>query len=294
MRMSNTVRVKKRKILLNKLKHKYRLVFFNDNTFEEVWHLRLSLFNVLSVIGTVSIFMTTLVILLIAFTPLREFIPGYPSKDLRREIILNALRLDSLSNSLRIMTQYNENLKAIISGEGSVFSDSASSAPSLTNKNISFTKSQADSVFRKQIEKQEQFNFSSKIEKKAEGSISDMHFFAPVKGLVSDEFNPQKNHLGIDIVGNPNEVVKATLSGTVVLSSWTAETGNVIQLQHENNVISVYKHCASLLKKVGDKVKTGDAIAIIGNSGELSTGPHLHFELWHDGKPLNPKEFVNF
>lgn len=292
--MSNIVKVKKRKILMNKLKHKYRLVFFNDNTFEEVWHLRLSLFNVLSLTGTVSIFMTTLVIVLIAFTPLREFIPGYPSKDMRREIILNALKLDSLANSIRIKDQYIENMNAIILGKGPAFSDSSSQAPGIADKNISFTKSPADSVFRKQIEKQEQFNFSSKSAQKIEGGISDMHFFTPVKGLVSDDFNSQKNHFGIDIVANPNEVVKATLTGVVILSTWTVETGNVIQIQHDNNIISVYKHCASLLKKVGDNVKTGDAIAIIGNSGELSTGPHLHFEIWHNGKPINPRDYIVF
>lgn len=292
--MSNIARVKKRKILMNKLKHKYRLVFFNDNTFEEVWHLRLSLFNVLSLTGTVSIFMTSLVIVLIAFTPLREFIPGYPSKDMRREIILNALKLDSLANSIRIKDQYIENMNAIILGKGPAFSDSSAHAPGIADKNISFTKSPADSVFRKQIEKQEQFNFSSKSAQKIEGGISDMHFFTPVKGLVSDDFNSQKNHFGIDIVANPNEVVKATLSGVVILSTWTVETGNVIQIQHENNIISVYKHCASLLKKVGDNVKTGDAIAIIGNSGELSTGPHLHFEIWHNGKPINPRDYIVF
>jgi murein DD-endopeptidase MepM/ murein hydrolase activator NlpD len=292
--MAEIAQVKKRKVLINKLKHKYRLVFFNDNTFEEVWHLRLSLFNVLSVIGTVSIFMTTLVIVLIAFTPLREFIPGYPSKDMRREIILNALKLDSLANSMRIKDQYIENMNAIILGKGPAFSDTSAQAPGLADKNISFTKSPADSVFRKQIEKQEQFNFTSKIDKKIEGTISDMHFFTPIKGIISDDFNSQKKHFGIDIVANPNEVVKATLSGTIILSSWTVETGNVIQIQHENNIISVYKHCSSLLKKVGENVKTGDAIAIIGNSGELSTGPHLHFELWHNGKPINPKNYIVF
>lgn len=291
--MSTFTRIKQRKILFDKLKHKYRLVFFNDKTFEEVWHLRLSLLNVLSVIGTVSIFMTTLVIVLIAFTPLREFIPGYPSKDMRREIVLNALKLDSLSNSIQLQNKFIDNLKALISGKEIDLSDSSKSTAPYT-KNISFTKSPADSVFRKQVEKQEQFNFTNKIDKKAETSISDMHFFMPVKGLITNEYNAKEGHYGIDIVANPNEVVKATLNGTVILSSWTLETGNVIQLQHESNIVSVYKHCASLLKKVGDKVKTGDAIAIIGNSGELTTGPHLHFELWYNGKAINPKDFIVF
>jgi murein DD-endopeptidase MepM/ murein hydrolase activator NlpD len=278
---------------MDKLKHKYRLVFFNDNTFEEVWHLRLSLLNVLSVIGTVSIFMTTMVIVLIAFTPLREFIPGYPSKDMRREIVLNALKLDSLANSIRVQNQYIDNLNALVSGKSPSVSDSLNNRE-LSTKAISFTKSEADSVFRQQIEKQEQFNFSSNLNKKQEGSISDMHFFNPVKGLVTNDYDPKTKHYGIDIVASPNEVVKATLEGTVIMASWTIETGNVIQLQHKNNIVSVYKHCASLLKKEGDKVQTGDAIAIIGNSGELTTGPHLHFELWHNGKAINPKDFLVF
>jgi murein DD-endopeptidase MepM/ murein hydrolase activator NlpD len=121
-----------------------------------------------------------------------------------------------------------------------------------------------------------------------------MHFFTPVKGLVTNEYNPKENHFGLDIVAHPNEVVKVTLDGTVILSSWTMETGNVIQVQHQGNIISVYKHCASLLKKVGDKVQTGDAIAIVGNSGELTTGPHLHFELWRNGKSMNPKDYIVF
>lgn len=291
--MSNYTRTRRRKIILDKLKHKYRIVLFNDNTFEEVWHLRLSLLNVLSLIGTVSIFMTTLVIVLIAFTPLREFIPGYPSKDMRREIVLNALKLDSLDNSIRIQNQYIENMNALVSGKEPAFSDT-SAIPARYAKTVSFTKSAADSVFRKQIEKQEQFNFTYNIDNKTEGSISDMHFFTPVKGLVTNDYNPKENHFGVDIVANPNEVVKVTLDGTVILSSWTMETGNVIQVQHQGNIISVYKHCASLLKKVGDKVQTGDAIAIIGNSGELTTGPHLHFELWHNGKSMNPKDYIVF
>jgi murein DD-endopeptidase MepM/ murein hydrolase activator NlpD len=237
--------------------------------------------------------MTSLVIIFIAFTPLREFIPGYPSKDLRREIVLNALKLDSLTNSIRIQNQYIDNLNALISGESPVLADTSLSR-GFSVKNISFTKSAADSIFRKQIEKQEQFNFTSNSDNKTEKSISDIHFFTPLKGLVTSDYNTKENHFGIDIVANPNEVVKATLNGTVILSSWTVETGNVIQLQHENNIVSVYKHCASLLKKVGDKVQTGDAIAIIGNSGELTTGPHLHFELWHDGRSINPKDYIAF
>ncbi len=121
-----------------------------------------------------------------------------------------------------------------------------------------------------------------------------MHFFPPVKGIITRGFNPMEGHYGIDMVAAPNEVVKATLDGTVTMSTWTLETGYVIQIQHDYELISVYKHNATLFKSVGQKVVAGDAIAIVGNSGELTTGPHLHFELWHDRVPLNPVEYIVF
>ena len=124
--------------------------------------------------------------------------------------------------------------------------------------------------------------------------LDKLHFFTPVRGMVTNSFNPSNNHFGTDIVAGPNEVVKATLAGTVIMATWTLETGYVIEIQHDNNLISVYKHNAELLQKVGLRVKAGDAIAIIGNSGELTTGPHLHFELWQNGVALNPENFIVF
>jgi murein DD-endopeptidase MepM/ murein hydrolase activator NlpD len=291
--METQIKVKRRKVLMKKLKHKYRLVFFNDLTFEEVWHLRLSLLNVLSVVGTVSILMISLVIALMAFTPLRELIPGYLSENERRATVRNSLRLDSLDRQLHVRDHYFENLKALMAGEDRVGDETPLDKPK-TYKNVKFTKSVQDSLLRKRIEEEEQFNFSVTSEKKQEGSISEIHFFPPVKGIVSNAYNAQESHFGIDIVGAPNEVVKATLDGTVVMASWTIETGWVIQIQHQNNIISVYKHNANLLKKVGNMVRAGDAIAIIGNSGELTTGPHLHFELWYNGKPVNPQDYIIF
>jgi murein DD-endopeptidase MepM/ murein hydrolase activator NlpD len=284
---------KRRKALITKLKHKYRLVFFNDNTFEEVWHLRLSLLNVLSMVGTISLLLIILVTVLIAFTPLRELIPGYPNEDMRRTNVLNAIRLDSLEKQLHIRDQYFNNLNALISG-GEPVKYEIPRDSTKSYKNIKFTKSVHDSLLRQRIEEEEQFNFSVPTNIKHESSISEMHFFPPVKGIITNGYNAKENHLGIDIVGSPNEVVKATIDGTVIMASWTIETGYIIQIQHQNNVVSVYKHNANLLKKVGSTVKTGDAIAIIGNSGELTTGPHLHFELWYNGKPVNPADYIIF
>lgn len=291
--MTTVKRIRRRKLLMNKLKHKYRLVFFNDNTFEEVWHLRLSLLNVLSVVGTISVFLTALVVMLMAFTSLREFIPGYPDQNMQTSIMHNAMRLDSLENEIRIRDQYFSNLNALISGQEPVkYETPQDSAKSFTN--IKFTKSVHDSMLRQRIEEEEQFNFSVSSNPKGESSISEMHFFTPIKGMVTNAYSAAENHYGVDIVASPNEVVKATLDGTVILAAWTSETGNVIQIQHQNNVLSVYKHNASLLKRVGNQVKAGDAIAIIGNSGELTTGPHLHFELWYNGKPVNPADYIIF
>lgn len=291
--MAAPARIKRRKVIMNKLKHKYRLVFFNDNTFEEVWHLRLSLLNVLSAVGTISLFLVVLVIVLMAFTPLREFIPGYPNETMRRKIVQSALRLDSLEKKIKLRDQYFANLNALISGEEPIKYDSAQKAEK-NYKNIKFTKSVQDSLFRQKYEEEEQFNFAVARTTKQESSIAEMHFFPPTKGIITNGFNAKENHMGIDIVGAPNEVVKATLDGTIVLATWTLETGYIIQIQHQNNVISIYKHNANLLKKVGSMVKAGDAIAILGNSGELTTGPHLHFELWYMGKPVNPQDYIIF
>jgi murein DD-endopeptidase MepM/ murein hydrolase activator NlpD len=287
-------KVSRRKMFMKKLKNKYRLVFFNDNTFEEAWHLRLSLLNVLSVVGTISLVMIVIVTLLIAHTPLRELvIPNYPSKALQRTSIRNAILLDSIERKLKIYDRYFDNLNALISGTDTVFADT-SSTKTQNYKNLKFTKSEQEQQLQQRVEKEEQFNFTKTAGPKAESDISEVHFFTPVKGIVTDIFNEKGRHYGVDIVGAPNEVVKATLDGTVIMSSWTIETGYVIQIQHVHNLVSMYKHNANLLKKTGAQVKAGEAIAIIGNSGELSTGPHLHFELWHNGKPINPKDYIVF
>jgi murein DD-endopeptidase MepM/ murein hydrolase activator NlpD len=291
--MPDQKRIRRRRIIINQLKHKYRLVFFNDNTFEEVWHLRLSAINVLSAIGTISIFMIGLVIALMAYSPLRSLIPGYPDEDMKRKNLINSMRLDSLENQLRIRDQYFANLNALISGQEPV---SNQNKPDSTKnyKKIKFSKSINDSMLRQQIEEEEQFNFSVSGSPKQVNNIAQMHFFTPVKGIIINPFNSKENHFGIDIVASPNEVVKSTLDGTITIATWTLETGYNIQIQHANNIISVYKHNANLLKKVGNHVNAGDAIAIVGNTGELSSGPHLHFELWINGSPVNPADYIIF
>jgi murein DD-endopeptidase MepM/ murein hydrolase activator NlpD len=159
---------------------------------------------------------------------------------------------------------------------------------------ISFTRSRQDSLLRAQIEGEEQFNIQVSQEMVLAGNPTTTHFLPPTKGLIINRFNPEQNHFGVDLVTDINQPVLAVKEGTVIFANWTLETGYVIQIQHNNNFLSLYKHNAELLKRVGEFVNAGEAIAIVGNSGELTTGPHLHFELWQNGSPLNPESHILF
>lgn len=283
----------RKKHLVNKLKNKYRLSIYNDDTFEEVWYLRLSRLNVFSIVGTSLLLFTIAIIVLIAFTPIREFIPGYPDGNMRRNIINNVYKLDSLEYELEIRDRYFESINTIIRG-GTPISYENSQDSAVRYQEITFDKSEHDSLLRQQIEEEELFNLSILTNTSNKTDFSSIHFYPPIRGLVTNSFNPNENHYGTDIVTASNKVVVATLDGTVTIANWTLETGYVIQIQHDNNLMSIYKHNSELLKKVGNHVTAGEAIAIIGNSGELTSGPHLHFELWHTGTPIDPEDYVAF
>ncbi|HUX54052.1 MAG TPA: M23 family metallopeptidase [Williamwhitmania sp.] len=277
---------------LSKLKNKYRFSIYNDQTFEEVWFFRLSRLNVIAFLGGSSFLLIALVTVLIAFTPLREFIPGYPDTNTRRAIVENALKVDSLQQQLDHWQKYLTSLKAIMNGENPPVLLSKRDT-TIHPKDIVFKKSLDDSLLRSQIEEKEQYNLSV-TNNSMENTVKGMHFFPPVRGVVTNSFNIASGHFGTDIASSPNEVVVATLDGTVTMAAWTLETGYVIQIQHAGNLLSVYKHNSKLLKKPGAHVKAGEAIAIIGNSGELTTGPHLHFELWYNGTPVDPEKYIVF
>jgi murein DD-endopeptidase MepM/ murein hydrolase activator NlpD len=232
-------------------------------------------------------------LVVIAYTPFREFIPGYPDETTRRNIIANVKRLDSLELELTKRDRYFSNLNKIFAGEEpenyETVADTATSY-----ENIDFSRSNEDSILRSLIRREDYLEMGFVERNKSNRLISQVHFFTPLKGIVTNSFNIMNDHYGTDIVAATNEVVKAALAGTVTMANWTLETGYVIQVQHDNNIISVYKHNAELLKHVGDYVKVGEPIAIMGNSGELTTGPHLHFELWYKGTPLNPEDYISF
>ena len=283
---------KKKKVrIFRNLWSKYRLSIYNDQTFEEVWQLRLSRMNVLIFFGGFAIALIVGVTVLIAFTPIREFIPGYPDGKTRKGYVQNALKVDSLENVLNQWKNYYSNINVILNG-GEPQSIDSKQDTSKRYKSIEFTKSEEDSLLRQQIEADEMYNLSFNYSQ--ENKSNTIYFIPPVKGVVTNHYDPPQNHYGIDLVAAPNEVVLAVANGTIVLSGWTLETGYTLSIQHENNFISVYKHNSKLLTHQGDRVKAGEAIAIIGNSGELTTGPHLHFELWQNGNSVDPTKFIHF
>lgn len=284
---------RKTRKLLQKLTHKYRMVVLNEDTFEEVGNMRLSRLNLIALVGVILILLVVIIFSLIAYTNIRELIPGYPDAAMRQHIRENAMKVDSLEYEQAIRDQYFENLRRIISGEmpENYMNDTTGM---INPQEINFIRSANDSILREQVEAEEQFRLSALEENQVNKNLYDLHFFTPVNGIVTRSFNPREGHFGIDLVAEPNEVVKAALDGTVTMSAWTLETGYVIQIQHDFELLTVYKHNATLFKSMGQKVKAGDAIAIVGNSGELTTGPHLHFELWHDRVPLNPAEYIAF
>ena len=284
---------KKKPKKFQRLKHKYRLVILNDDTFEEKVSFKLSQLNVFVVVGISSLVLISLVSILIAFTPLREFIPGYANVNVRKQGVENFLKSDSIELALAHNNLYIENIKQIIQGKPIKFDEKAFVDSTVNYKMISNEPIEEDSMLRNMVETEEKYNLFSKAGS-TPGNISSFIFIQPLKGMVTNRFNFKKQHFGIDVVAPKNEAIKATLDGTVIFAEWTSETGYVIQLQHSDNIISIYKHNSVLHKKVGDHVQAGEVIAIIGNSGELSTGPHLHFELWYNGIPINPEDYMMF
>ncbi len=279
-----------------KLHDKYRLVIMNDSTFERKISFRLTRMNVFVVVGTAIIILIAATIILIAYTPLREYIPGYGDVSMQRDVYSLLMKTDSLEKEIAHRNLYMENLKYIIAGKDFPQPDMAKPNDSALPKynDLDFKISPEDSALRNEFESTDKYNLTFTAGSEGKGSIGNFFFFTPIKGIVDNGFNPAKKHYGVDILAEKNEAVKATLNGTVIFTGWTLETGYVISLQHSNNIISVYKHNSVLLKKMGDYVNAGDPIAIVGESGELSTGPHLHFELWHNGSAANPREYMSF
>jgi len=282
---------KKNNKFLEKLKDQYRLIIYNDTTFQSVWSIKLSRLKVFTYTSLFSAVIIILVTLLIATTSLREYIPGYPKAEYRQMLVRTVLKIDSLEYELRIRDDFINSIKAVFTGEipdNNRYVDLSSTPYSIETPGYNH-----DSIFQDKL-LAEQLSLSIRGNETVNQGLSQIHFFVPVKGVITNNFNATADHLGVDLVSSPNSRISSILSGTVIFSGWTLETGYVIYIQHELNLVSAYKHNSELLKSIGDRVNAGEAIAIIGNSGELTTGPHLHFELWHEGKAINPEQYINF
>lgn len=283
---------KRRKFETKKLFHKYRLVILNEDTFEERVSFKLTRLNVFVLVSLSVIVLIIGTTVLIAFTPLREYIPGYASTEMRRKTVELTYRADSLENELHENKQYLTSIQKMLTGNvlpKGAEEDSVSAVPSFDPSEVDLSPSEADSLLREKVAQEDKYNLLG-----VAVSQTDFTLFPPVKGFVSQKFDLENKHYAVDVVTDKNAPVKAVADGTVIFSEWTAETGYVIILEHSYGLISVYKHNASLVKEQGEMVKAGEVIAIVGNTGEFTTGPHLHFELWSDGYPMNPTDFISF
>jgi murein DD-endopeptidase MepM/ murein hydrolase activator NlpD len=280
-----------------KLRDKYRLVVMNNETYEERLSFRLSRLNVFLLTVSISIILITLTIFIIAFTPIRELIPGYLDVNIPGKLYRLEQRADSLDRALKSKDIYLTNIRNIIEGKEIVDSIPGALRSDINYDSITMVSSPEDSILRAQYDEQTQYNlFFYESEELYAGamSMSDVMFFLPVDGIIINKFNLAEKHFGVDIAASKESIVKSVLDGTVIFADWTTETGYTITIQHSGNFISVYKHNSTLLKRAGSMVKAGEPVAVSGDSGELSSGPHLHFELWHNGTPVDPEEYMTF
>jgi len=274
------------------MKSKYRLVILNDTTFGEKLSLRLSPIGILTGMLAITILMTTLVISLVAFTSLREYIPGYGSISERKQILALTMKTDSIEQSLEERELYINNVLHVLQDSLEKRSERPKKDTSGKYKNVDVDPGISDKQFREEYE-QNKSSVASFTNPKLKG-LSELVFFAPVKGLVISSYNIKEEHYGVDIVTKVDEKVKNVLDGTVVFTGFSAQDGYVIHIQHSNNLTSIFKHNSELLKKTGDRLSAGDVVAVVGNTGDRSKGPHLHFELWYNGIPIDPQDCITF
>ena len=288
----------KRKKLKEKLHRKYRIVIYNYDTHEERFHFRLTRMNAIGIVIVSMLLLIILTTYIIAFTPLREYIPGYTDVSLNKRVYEMERRADSLEIIFQQKDQYINNIKRIIMDDDFT-TDSVNSLLTQSSNtdfnNITIKKSKEDSIFRANFEIETRNNlFNSPIMSDITADLKIVSFYSPIDGIVTNHFDRANKHYGTDLVASNNAVIKATADGTVIYSGWSVDNGYCIGIQHNGNLLSFYKHNAVLLKEEGEYVSAGDPIAIYGNSGSLSTGPHLHFELWYNGTPLNPEDYISF
>lgn len=292
MKHSKTSNKSQKKKLTKKLLHKYRLVILNEDTFEERFAMKLTRLNVFIFGSLFALLLIGFTTVFIAFTPIREYIPGYTSPTLQKQAITLEQKTDSLMNLTRMNELYMASIKDVLNGQVSsetINKDSIYAALAAEVDPENLNPSRADSILREKVDNEDKYNLFESAQ-----SVKNFVFFPPVKGTVSSGFSIEEQHYAVDIAVPKNTPVKAAADGRVVLASWTSDSGFVVVVDHGNQLLSVYKHNSSLTKTQGELVKAREVIAISGSSGELSTGPHLHFELWNDGNPIDPLAFIDF
>jgi murein DD-endopeptidase MepM/ murein hydrolase activator NlpD len=278
--------------LAQKLLDKYRLVILNEDTFEEKLSFKLTRLNVFVVVTISAILLIAGTTVLIAFTGLREYIPGYSSTALKQRAVHLAYTTDSLQTVVELNNQYLNSIKRVLTGDiksSSFNKDSLLEAQRLNPEEVDLSPSKEDSLLREIVVQEDNYNFLETATSRANYAL-----FPPLKGPFSEGYNIKEKHYGVDIVASHNAPIKSVADGTVIFSGWTAETGNVIIVEHSYGLLSIYKHNSSLTKEQGERVQRGEVIATAGSTGEYSTGPHLHFELWSEGQPVNPTDFIDF
>jgi len=283
---------KKKKSFWKRVRFKYKLSFLNESTLEEVWAFRVSQLSAFITVFVFTIFLISVTSIVIIKTPIRNYLPGYLDVEVRNTIIQNALKADSLENALRIQSKYLQNVSDILTGTVTIDSIHRSDSAAFITANYDIVRSQNEEDFVRNFEEEERYNLTTLSSSPLIGE--GLFFYKPVNGVISSHYNAEIKHYGVDLVSAPRESVLATLDGTVIYTGSDPEFGNVISLQHKNGFNSIYKHNEVLLKQIGDHVIAGEAIALIGNTGNLSTGPHLHFELWYKGTSVNPEEYIAF
>ena len=282
---------KEKRKLVDRLRNKYRLVVMNEDTFEERFSLRQTPLGFLWLSASFMLVIIFLVVILIAFTPIREYIPGYADVGVQNQLIKLNFQADSLQKSVVFKQRYLDNIALILSGKDSAIHPKDLRDSTKNYGNMNFQTNAADSALRHEIENQDQYSLT--IDVKPRGGVSGFFFFVPMKGEVSSAFNLGEENFGVDILSaDENEPVRSTLDGTVIASGWSTAYGYVISVQHAENLISIYKYNSVALKKPGESVRAGDPIAIVGSFGKQ--GPQLHFELWYNGTAINPSDYMVF
>ena len=298
--MTNSQPTKSRfKSWINNLQETRRIVVLDEGSFEEKRNFTTSKFSIIVIILFSIIVFGTLFFFLISATSLKTFISGYPNPTLQKELIDKNIKLDQKLSDLIDKTskeeQYLNNIQKILNGGIPNNRDTVFKVFKSQKINNNQKLSASEKTIREKVSNREKYD----IDVITGGALTkdvlpELLLFPPIIGEITNKMNISSGHFGVDIIAPKNEAVVAILKGTIVYQNWSPTDGHVVHIQHKNNLLSIYKHNSEVLKKIGDYVDAGEPVSIVGNSGEHSTGPHLHFELWHNGYPINPEKFINF